>query len=59
MRKYIGEAIYFLGRFVFEVSTILFYVSGKFLNKELEVYYETSWSFKKYNITLRRKANED
>lgn len=51
----IRRIFYWLGRATFEISTVFFYLS----DKKLEVYYETSRSFEKYNITLRRKANEN
>lgn len=47
-----GQIIYAIGQIALEFACIFFWVSGKFLNTEIDTFHETSYGYDKYIVTL-------
>lgn len=47
-----GKIIYTIGKIFFEFACIFFWVSGKFLNTEIDLFHEINYDYDKYVVTL-------
>ena len=53
LAKLCGQLLYHTALVILEVSCVLLWLSGKFLNTEIDTFYLTASGYKKYVITLQ------
>ena len=56
IRRYLvrlsGQIIYAIGQIVLEFACIFFWLSGKFLNTQIDTFHETNYDYNKYVVML-------
>jgi hypothetical protein len=53
LAKLCGQLLYHTALVILEVSCVLLWLSGKFLNTEIDTFHSTTLGYEKYVITLQ------